>query len=112
MVTSFFAFLWFAIKAVYCLMTAYVAIVLLVVLVLYLFCSFSTFFEGVRIMCLFNSFQLVRLFPGMPFLLIYLSGAEWQYATVAFWAALASHVVSYFIIWRSVYDSSRQGGPF
>ena len=63
-------------------------------------------------MRLFNSFQITGLFAGFPFLLAWVADADFKYAGAAFWAALAAYLVSFIIMWRSVYDSSRKDGPF
>jgi len=56
-------------------------------------------------MKLFNSFQIVGAFVGFPFLISWLSDAAFKGASVAFYAACAMYVVSFFAMVGSVYHS-------
>jgi hypothetical protein len=44
---------------------------------------------------IFNSFQIVAAFVAWPFLISYLSGATFQGATAAFYAACALYVIAF-----------------
>ena len=44
---------------------------------------------------IFNSFQIVAAFVAWPFLISYLSGATFQGATSAFYAACALYVIAF-----------------
>lgn len=56
-------------------------------------------------MRLFNSFQLVGLFAGTPFLLAWLSTATFPYAAAAFWTAIAAYVIQFGIMWGCSYTA-------
>jgi len=53
----------------------------------------------------FNSFQLVSLFAGTPFLLAWVATATFPYAPAAFWAVIVAYVIQFGFLWYSVWES-------
>jgi hypothetical protein len=43
----------------------------------------------------FNAFQLVCVFSGLPFLISWLATTPFPYAEAAFWAAIAVYVITF-----------------
>lgn len=56
-------------------------------------------------MRLFNSFQIVAAFVAWPFLISWLSDAEFRGAAVAFYAACALYVVAFGAMVGAVFTS-------
>jgi hypothetical protein len=56
-------------------------------------------------MRLFNSFQIVAAFVAWPFLISWLSEAQFRGAPVAFYAACALYVVAFFAMVGAVFVS-------
>lgn len=56
-------------------------------------------------MRLFNSFQIVGLFVGWPFLVSWLAEAQFRGASVAFFSACALYVAAFFAMVFCVYES-------
>lgn len=52
----------------------------------------------------FNSFQIVALFAGMPFLVGWLSEASFPWAVAAFWGASVGYLVLFGFLWHLVYE--------
>jgi hypothetical protein len=59
-------------------------------------------------MRLFNSFQIVAAFVGWPFLIAWLSDADFRGASVAFYAACACYVVAFFAMVGAVFEAIGQ----
>lgn len=59
----------------------------------------------------FNSFQIVALFSGLPFLISWLSEATFRYHTAAFWTTIAIYFIGACCMTVAVYDSMREDGP-
>ena len=53
----------------------------------------------------FNAFQIVSAFVGWPFLISWLSEAEFKGAGVAFYACIAVYIFAFGFMTVSVYDS-------
>jgi len=61
-------------------------------------------------MKLFNAIQTVALFTAMPFILSWLSSAEFKGAGAAWWGALVFYIAMMIVMIACVRDSMRDDG--